>query len=959
MKAAAFVVIPLLWTGLSVQPAQAGPNENAKIAIHLASPTTKSACTRTQASPPCQSIVTAGDLAPEGYFAYVLVVDGDAAEGVSGLQFGITYNPAIEAGVDIFGWANCATLEFPMSGWPASGSGTLITWDRDNVCQRAEPGGTGTGVVAVAGYFYCAAYSADSLIIIPRPVDGAAKVASCASIEDTLESASVHRTPYPLGFAAFSQGTTLPGYNPCAGGGDEATGEGGGGGDRTDDAGGGDDGWGDGAGDGGDSTSPDNVWTNNFDGTFTLHDLPLAIRLGQAPMEFSQDPPTVTLTIPMPDGGFPAYRIFKSPILSNDQALLHPEVITCIGQGVDDPACATRFDFISGEGLGTGFHAIVLSTSNAFFIEPVADNPLLYRSVRHDPTIPPSAARLCLIEEVGEFVAPASPIPAPVGDYLRVFDFAVNMTGELTQAIGDSTTAECQMITLINRASAVFEREMSIRLRTVWLKAFPDPLSDPFVLGTENQTYTDGLGIDYDLGQLLSFQEGYGGDSERPGVCRAGLKANSSTRGSGIDDIEFLSTFVHEIAHQFGADESRNRRNTLGEICAQGLGPEPGTGSTFLCDPATASSGSCLVQATNDYYFHARAFEEVQTWIASGGNCAELVPTGNHPPEVSAGAQTYRIPRSTPFKLTAAGTDPDGDPLSWCWEETEARGQGPNRQGPLTLFRTWPPSQSPTRHFPRLPDLLGTPGYTFETLPNVDRTISMRITARDGRAIGGVSADTTLIFVQGTPFEITSPVAGDTVKAGGIWEVRWVGGCTECTPPLTATVRIHLSTNGGQTFSMLGSAPWSEGAACVGMPSVVSSNAIILVEAMQSIFFNVSDPFVISDDGVEQPCEVAAVQETGSPANREGLVVLPNPVRGTARFVWFGERFRPDAVLEVYDVSGRLVAELGHATLMGGEQSWTWHVGRGGGGPVRGVFVGVVKSGTGHVLGKGKVVIAR
>ena len=43
-------------------------------------------------------------------------------------------------------------------------------------------------------------------------------------------------------------------------------------------------------------------------------------------------------------------------------------------------------------------------------------------------------------------------------------------------------------------------------------------------------------------------------------------------------------------------------------------------------------------------------------------------PTGNTPPTVNAGAD-FTIPRSTPFALTATGSDADGDTLTYAWEQ--------------------------------------------------------------------------------------------------------------------------------------------------------------------------------------------------------------------------------------------------------------------------------------------------
>ena len=198
-------------------PLIAGPHENTKIVVHLAAPTGKNPCGRAEAHPPCGSIVSKGGLAPNSYFAYVLAVDADATAGVAGMQFGINYLAPDGVGVDIYDWVNCATLEFPSADWPNAGSGTLVTWDAALACQTNEPGGAGTGVVAVAGYFYCTSYTPDALLITPRPVDLTAKVASCSAEEEVIDSPTVHKVPHPLGFASFSVGAIVPGYNPCAG----------------------------------------------------------------------------------------------------------------------------------------------------------------------------------------------------------------------------------------------------------------------------------------------------------------------------------------------------------------------------------------------------------------------------------------------------------------------------------------------------------------------------------------------------------------------------------------------------------------------------------------------------------------------------------------------------------------------------------------------------------------------
>lgn len=212
-------LILLVAASLGLAPlARAGSNDQARLALHLMTPALKNACDRSGAAPPCAGVVTAGDLYPTTYYAYLLVMNADPVEGIAALQCGLQYDGAAHQGVDIFSWVNCAALDFAMPGWPAAGTGNLLTWDYLVDCQRAEPGGPGTGVVATAGYFYLAAYSPDILRLTPRPVDALAKVAACSSMEHNLEGPGIHHEPSFLGAAAFSAGATTPGYNPCPNG---------------------------------------------------------------------------------------------------------------------------------------------------------------------------------------------------------------------------------------------------------------------------------------------------------------------------------------------------------------------------------------------------------------------------------------------------------------------------------------------------------------------------------------------------------------------------------------------------------------------------------------------------------------------------------------------------------------------------------------------------------------------
>jgi hypothetical protein len=215
------IVLTLLIALVTVRPARAqlnlGPSEYAKIVAHVVpySQAGSRPCTSSKAAVPCEDMVVKGGLFPDAYYLFVVVTDGDREGGIAGVEFGIDYNGANRQGVDLYSWASCGTMEFPMAGWPAPGTGTLVTWDSENKCQRDEPGGAGTGVMAVAGYFYVAAYSSDKFKLTVRSNSGFAKVASCEAEENIVEGSTVHFTNSHLGYVSFSENAQDAGYNPC------------------------------------------------------------------------------------------------------------------------------------------------------------------------------------------------------------------------------------------------------------------------------------------------------------------------------------------------------------------------------------------------------------------------------------------------------------------------------------------------------------------------------------------------------------------------------------------------------------------------------------------------------------------------------------------------------------------------------------------------------------------------
>ncbi|MFN8200910.1 MAG: M12 family metallo-peptidase, partial [Nakamurella multipartita] len=323
-------------------------------------------------------------------------------------------------------------------------------------------------------------------------------------------------------------------------------------------------------------------------------------------------------------------------------------------------------------------------------------------------------------------------------------------------------------------------------------------------------------------------------------------KAEAQTGSSTPNNDPFWVDLVsHEIGHQFGADHTFNATT---DSCGSGnrnatTAYEPGSGSTIMAYAGICSPND--VQNFSDDYFHAISLQQMTAYILGGGTCAATSAPGNQTPEVSAGPD-YAIPVQTPFTLTATGSDPNGDTLTYCWEQWDlgaANALTSADTGVGPLFRSLPPSTSPSRTLPKLSNLLSNTASNLEKLPAVSRTMHFRCTVRDNRAGGGGTAyDDVALNVVGTagPFRVTAPNTAGT--RSGNTTVTWDVAGTTAAPILCSSVNILLSTDGGNTWpTTLRLGTPNDGSETVTLPNLNSSTARIRVEAAGNIFFDVSD----------------------------------------------------------------------------------------------------------------------
>ncbi len=567
------------------------------------------------------------------------------------------------------------------------------------------------------------------------------------------------------------------------------------------------------------------------------------------------------LSLPMPDGTAQRFIIYESPVMAPELSAKYPLIKTYAGQGIDDQYASLRFDFTPH-----GFHAIILSPNGRVFIDPRnkddVENYISYYTkyfikseASFDCEIKFEENRLNQLELMKQKNQTTS-----TGPQLRVYKLAVAATGEYTTFHGGTVPlALAAIVTSINRVDAIYESEIAVRMVLVANEdtlIFTNSTKDPYTndngdaMLQQNQTTVDSLigSNNYDIGHV--FSTGGGGIAYLGVICYDGYKAQGVTGSSSpIGDPFDIDYVAHEMGHQFGGDHSFN--GSSGNCSGGNRNPstayEPGSGSTIM-----AYAGICSpqnLQFSSDPYFHTISFDQIiaYTSLDYGNNCAQIISTGNNAPIVTAPAGGFFIPKSTPFSLTGSAIDPNGDPLTYCWEEFDLGPAGAPAapSGNAPIFRSWNPTTSSTRYFPRLQNLLNNTSVIGEILPAYSRILTFRLTARDNKVGGGgVNYSQVLFNVDGNagPFLVTSPNTNIAWSIYSVQTIMWDVANTSASEVNCANVNILLSTDGGQTFpTVLASSTPNDGSESITVPNITTSQARIKVEAVGNIFFDLSN----------------------------------------------------------------------------------------------------------------------
>ncbi|MCC6826165.1 MAG: VCBS repeat-containing protein [Acidobacteria bacterium] len=624
---------------------------------------------------------------------------------------------------------------------------------------------------------------------------------------------------------------------------------------------------------------------------FGLDGRAMRAELNAAPEEFSASALKKYIELPMPNGTLQKFEIEHSPIIEKGLADKFPALTaTYTAHGVDDPTATARIDF-----LPSGFHSMVLSTQGTVLIDPWVEGDTENYIVYYKKDFPRDRQWVCNFDRslesmkladgfnANDFI-PESSANVTSGTTLRQYRLALAADYEYCQAVGGGTVAGCQaaQVLVMNRVNGVYERDVAIRMNIIAnndliifaagstncggqaCTAANDPYTndDGVAMLTQNTTTLNNVigTANYDIGHVVST--GGGGVANLNGPCGSNKARGVTGLPNPVGDPFAIDYVAHEMGHQWGANHTFNSTvsNCSGNRSG-GSAYEPGSGITIM-----GYAGICGNQNLSNHSidtFHVKSLEVIVNYsqVGNGNTCAVSSPTNNTPPTVSvAGTDTYNIPKGTPFALTAAGSDQDGDSLTYDWQEYDLGSSTtavPNTDADgnaRPILRPYPPTAGPTRLFPSLQYILYNanvpPATNFgfltgELLPAITRTMKFQVVARDNRLNGGgINTATATVNVDGNsgPFKITAPNTAGTFNGGSSVAVTWDAANTASAPVSAANVKISLSADGGLTFTQVLSASTpNDGSESVTLPNIGTNQARIKVEAVNNIFFDISD----------------------------------------------------------------------------------------------------------------------
>jgi len=610
-------------------------------------------------------------------------------------------------------------------------------------------------------------------------------------------------------------------------------------------------------------------------------------------------------------GVFKAYYIEEKSVLAPQLAAKYPQIKSYSGYGVEDEKSKIRFS-----ASHNGFQVMMVHPAKpkTTFIQKSSKNNYVVYS------------RNGLSKKDNDFICSTTAtvsnnknasVQRPVSDQvLRKYRFAVSASGEYTGFHGGEVADALAAINAtVTRVNQVFESDLAITLELVanndeviFTNGASDPYDDTGNLNAQVQsTLTQFIGeANYDIGHLFHLDANNGNAGFIGAICEDNRKGSAYSSAMEPEGDEFDIDFVaHEIGHQLGANHTWSFESEGTNVQA-----EPGSGSTIM--GYAGITGENNVASKSDDYFHFYSILQIIANVASK-SCGEITTLTNNPPVITAGPD-YIIPTLTAFTLSADASDPDGDTLTYTWEQIDNGVVTRDTFGPENAaganFRSRKPTTNPRRYFPSLLNIRSgnltqtnpTISSGWETATSLDRKLNFAVTVRDNAANAGqVVSDLVQVSVvsSGSAFEVTSQPSGTSYTAGEIQEVSWNVAGTNQAPYDTPTVDILLSLDGGLSFPIvLAEAVLNDGMQEVLIPGNATADARIMVKANENIFFAMNEAdFTILESAIVlspmqtsfevcQPADasIAFVYETYAGFSEEvtfSAVGLPNGLTAT------------------------------------------------------------------------------